>query len=108
MTPSGDGLSRLSCEIISSANRHRQHDPQVARCVVVLNPVSRRDSDSRRDRARRFLNHGLGRSLGTVSISSDQLRNLLNTSASPLAGDAAPCPRIPFCRSAPELSPGRA
>jgi EmrB/QacA subfamily drug resistance transporter len=35
------------------------------------------------------LNHGLGRSLGTASISSDQLRNLLNTPASPIAGDAA-------------------
>jgi hypothetical protein len=60
MTPSRDGLSRLSCEIISSAN------PRVARCVVVLNPISRHHSDSRRDGARRFLNHGLGRSLGTV------------------------------------------
>jgi EmrB/QacA subfamily drug resistance transporter len=35
------------------------------------------------------LNHGLGRSLGTASINSDQLRNLLNTAASPIAGDAA-------------------
>lgn len=35
------------------------------------------------------LNHGLGRALGTASISSDQLRNLLNTPASPITGDAA-------------------
>jgi EmrB/QacA subfamily drug resistance transporter len=35
------------------------------------------------------LNHGLGRSLGPASISSDQLRNLLDAPAGPMVGDAA-------------------
>jgi hypothetical protein len=98
MTPSRDGL-------------HRRHDPRVARCVVVLNSISRHHSDSRRDGAGRFLNHGLGRSLGTVSISSDQLRNLPNTPASPLAGSRptpqpAPNPFLP--QRTRKLSSGRA
>jgi hypothetical protein len=49
-----------------------------------------------------FLDHGLGRSLGTVSIRSDQLRILLNTPASPIAGDAAPCPESLFAAAHPK------